>query len=260
MKKYFFLFFVLITSFLYANLSDSVLRYSADDYVRRGIQEYQLNNFERALDNFLLAENTGLSNADLFYNLGNTYFRLNNIPNSIIYYKRALLKNSSHKDARKNLDFVLSVTRDRQLELEKNFLTAFLTAAFYFLSINTLFVICLILLGLIVLSIHFQWAFINLDKTVLRFINFVLLFLLLSLSGVTVSRIHLVRNNNEAVITANSVHVYSGPNESFTRLFTIHEGTVLRIQREEAGWTQITALGALSGWINSDTYRRVVDR
>ena len=233
---------------------------SVDDYLETGVLEYQNNNFEKALENFLLAERAGLKNPDLYYNIGNAYFRLSNLPNAIIYYKRALLLNSSHKSAQRNLDFVLSITRDRQEAEEDNFVTNLIIKSLYFFSINTLLVIVLTILIIIIALIHVQWRYTNFDRTFLRFINFVFLFIWLGLSGLTASRISLAKNNNEAVITDNIVYVYSGPSESFTRLFSIHEGTVLKIQNEEAGWTQITTLNGFSGWVWSDTYRRIVER
>ena len=256
MKKLFLLFFISLISICYANLS--LTSTNIEDYVKIGVIEYQNNNFDRALDNFLLAENAGLSNPDLFFNIGNAYFRVNDLPNSIIYYRKALLMDSSHKGANDNLNFVLSVIRDRQQDTEENFLTSFFKNIFYFFSINSLLIICLVILAIITALIHFQWRYVKLDRTLPRFINFVLLFIFLCFVSLTVARINQVNNNAEAVIIDNIVYVYSGPNESFTRLFTIHQGTVIKINRHENGWTQITTLNGFSGWIISDAYKRVI--
>ena len=115
----------------------------------------------------------------------------------------------------------------------------------------------MMILFVIVLLIHIQWRYPNLDRTFIRFANFMLVFIWLGLAGLTIARISMVRTNNEAVVIENTVNVYSGPSESFTRLFTIHEGTVLRIQNEEAGWTQITTLSGYSGWVESEVFKRV---
>ena len=257
-KIYGFILFLMLFKCLSAEVNIiSIDDVHQDDFVNIAIEHYQNNNFELALDSFLSAESAGLSNADLYFNIGNTYFRLSNIPYAIIYYKKALLLNSSHKEARQNLNFALTITRDRQNDVEENFMTSFLDGTYYYFSINTLLIFCLSILALIIIIIHIQWYFVNIDRTVPRFVNFVLLFLLLALSSLTISRIMAVKNNNEAVVVENVVYVYSGPNETFTRLFTIHEGTILKIQREEYGWTQITTLGGFSGWINSDTYKKI---
>ena len=229
---------------------------SVENYLQIGVLEYNNNNFDRALDNFLLAANAGLFNPDLYYNIGNCYFMLDNIPLSIIYFKRALLLNSSHKSARKNLDFVLSVTRDSQLQQSENLLTNLLVSAFYFFSMNSLLIIILVIITIIVLVIHIQWRYENVDLTILRFVNFIFCFILLIFIGITCAR-YYVMNTDEAVLTDYEVFVYSGPSENFTRLFTIHEGTVLRVQREEEGWSQMTTMSGFSGWIHTESYIKV---
>jgi len=232
---------------------------SPEEYLQKGVFEYQNNNFSQALDFFLLAENIGVSNPDLYYNIGNAYYMLNNKPLAIVYYKRALQQNSSHKAAQKNLEYVLALTTDSQTEEDEGLLTTVMMRGFYFFSINALLVIILGLFAVFIAIIHVQWRFVNLDATVLRFVNFCVLFVLLFFMGVVGARLFLV-NNNEGVITEQTVYVYSGPSESFTRLFTIHEGTVLKIKTEEGDWTQMTTMNGFSGWIENSTFVKVLQR
>jgi len=228
-----------------------------NDYVAEGVMQYQHNNFEQALDNFLYAEKSGLINPDLYFNLGNTYFSLNNLPFAILYYKKALLLDSSYSFAKKNLNFVLSLTPDKQTALDDYFLSSFLKKTFYFFSINSLLIFCLLLLTIIVIIIHAQWKFSQLDKTATKFAIFTLLFCFVFLVVITGARISSMKNNNEAVLIDKTVYAYSGPSESFTRLFTIHEGSVLAIHRQEEDWSQISTLNGFSGWIKTETFLRV---
>ena len=227
------------------------------DYLKEGVNAYQNNNFMQALDYFLIVENNGLHNPSLFFNIGNAYYRNNQIANAIIYYKKALLLDSSFKPAKTNLDFMLSITQDKQTDLEEHTMTKFLQNNYYYFSINTLIIICSILLLFIILIIHLQWFFRDKDNTIFRFINFVLLFVFIGVTSITITRIYLVKNNHEAVIIDGTVYVYSGPSESFTRLFTIHEGTILKIQKEDLNWTQISTLSGYSGWIDANTYKKI---
>ena len=229
------------------------------NYIQDAIRAYQENNYTQALQYFLDAENSGIKNPSLYFNIGNAYYRNNDIPNAIVYYKKALLLDSSFRPARTNLDFMLSITPDKQIDLEENTMTRFVTNGYYLLSINTLLVICLIILVFIISLIHLQWAFPDRDNTIVRFINFVLVFIFILFTALTISRIHLVKSNHEAVVTAGTVRVYSGPSESNPILFTINEGTILKIQKEELNWTQITTLSGYSGWINADTYRKIIE-
>jgi tetratricopeptide (TPR) repeat protein len=227
------------------------------EFISAGIRYYQTGEFETALEMFYFAIKSGIRNPDLFFNIGNTYFRLENIPNAIIYYKRALLLNSAHVPSRQNLDFVLSITTDRQITTDRGFMANFFTYTINRFSINSLLLICLILLSIIILIIHIQWRFPHHDRTVYRFINFMILFLFIVTGAVATLRITLANNNSEAVVTQSIVYAFSGPSEAFTRLFTIHSGAVLRINQEENGWSQITTLSGFTGWIQSDSFSRV---
>jgi tetratricopeptide (TPR) repeat protein len=231
-------------------------------YLSAGVVEYQKSNFNEALENFLSAETAGLRTPELLYNIGNSYFMLNDIPMAIIYFRRALMMNSSFQPAQKNLQFVMSITRDNQLgdtgnPTNENLLANLIMKIYYFFSINALLILSLCILTIIILIVHIQWKFINLDRTVLRFINFVLLFIFLIASALLISRIYIVANNNEAVITETAVNVMSGPSDGFTRLFTIHTGTVIKIQKIEDDWTQMRTLTGYSGWIKTETYKKI---
>ena len=238
--------------------SDIAMQPGADiNYLQEGINAYQNNDFRQALDYFLIVENNGLKNPSLYFNIGNAYYRNNQIANAIVYYKKALLLDSSFRPARNNLDFMLSITPDKQTDLEEHAMSKFFQNGYYFFSINTLIIISSILLFLIVLFIHLQWFFTDKDNTFFRFINFVILFIFIGFTSITITRIYSVKNNNEAVVIDGTVYVYSGPSESFTRLFTIHEGTVLKIQKEELYWTQVSTLSGFSGWIDVESYRKI---
>ena len=257
MKNFILVLFITMITQLFASYDLKSNTISTDKYLMTGITEYQNKNFDKALDNFLLAKNSGAKNPDVYYNIGNTYFRLNNISKAIVYYKRALLLDSSYKPAINNLEFTLSMTKDKQIETEDNFISRLIIRTLYFFPINKLLIIILLLVSVIVSIIHVEWKFTNIDRTIIRFINFILLFFLIIISGLTTSRIYLLQNNNEAVITNNTIYVFSGPSESFTRLFTLHEGTVLKVHKEEADWSQITTLNGFSGWINSNSYIKI---
>jgi len=243
--------------FIYLHANLNVTPNSDIDNFKEAILAYQNNNWIKALDYFLLTEKSGLKNPSLYFNIGNAYYRNNDIANAIVYYKKALLLDSSFNPARKNLDFMLSITQDKQVDLEENNLSLFLVRIFYFFSINSLFILSFIMLFIVIVLVHLQWFFSENDNTIIKFLTLIFIFVFLGFSSLTWSRSYLVKNNNEAVIMESTVYVYSGPSEDFTRLFTIREGTVLKIHKEERNWTQITTLSGYSGWITSDTFKKI---
>lgn len=74
---------------------------------------YNADNFQQAADMYLNVIQTEGPSAKLYYNLGNTYYRLGQMGNAIISYERALRLDPSDKDARNNLAFVNARITDR---------------------------------------------------------------------------------------------------------------------------------------------------
>jgi len=69
--------------------------------------------YQEALDDYLMIEEMGYTSSKLCYNIGNTYFKLNNIPRSILYYERALKIDPSDADILNNLSLAKEYTLDR---------------------------------------------------------------------------------------------------------------------------------------------------
>ena len=69
-------------------------------------QDYNQELYNKALNAYLQQARTGEVSADLYYNIGNTYYRLKDNAHAILYYERALVLDPAHSDARYNVDFV----------------------------------------------------------------------------------------------------------------------------------------------------------
>lgn len=74
---------------------------------------YNADDFRQAADMYLNVIQQEGPSAKLYYNLGNTYYRLGEMGNAVIAYERALRLDPSDKDARNNLDFVNARITDR---------------------------------------------------------------------------------------------------------------------------------------------------
>ena len=79
---------------------------SAVNYAEAGDSAYSKKEYATALENYNQALQKQGTSSDLYYNIGNTYYRLGDIAHSVIFYERALVLDPSNKDARTNLAFV----------------------------------------------------------------------------------------------------------------------------------------------------------
>jgi hypothetical protein len=213
---------------------------------------------QSTIDKLLQAEKAGISNADLYNQLGLYYQRQGRTGKAVLCFLRALRLNSSHAAARNNLNYVINLTQDRELYSRPTFLPALFQQVFNFFSLNSLAVIVLILLLLTVLCGHWLLHLPNgQDKAVpvmwLVILGFVLL-LGLSMLGL---KYRGYLNTNKAVLMETSAESYSGPGPEYGKLFTIHEGLIVHINRQDKDWALITLPNGGAGWIPAAFLMRV---
>jgi len=225
---------------------------------REAIESYNNKDYHNALTKFSMIENEGIINADLYYNIGNCYFRINEVGRAILYFKKALKVRSDHKAARRNLEYAFTFTKDKQESENENVIRSFWLKAFDSISINLLAIITLLIFIIIIMLIclmiiHYR----NREKTVPIFLTTIFIFLFTAFLIISILKWQEFHKTDEAVLLSTSAIGYSGPSEDFTRVFTIHEGMVLTIERIEGDWSLIKLENGLGGWIISDTYIKI---
>ena len=81
--------------------------------IEAGAKAYNASDFERAIDEWRTCVDNGSENADLYYNLGNAYFRNGSLGFAIYYYREALRLRTSDSDIQHNLKYAEAMTRDK---------------------------------------------------------------------------------------------------------------------------------------------------
>ena len=99
MKKILFILFAIAVAFGPALAAEKCAGIEA------GAKAYNESDFERAIDEWRTCVDNGMEDADLFYNLGNAYFRSGKLGFSIYYYKMALRLRATDDDIMHNLKF-----------------------------------------------------------------------------------------------------------------------------------------------------------
>ena len=229
-----------------------------DNLFQEALTDFESRDYQNALEKFRSIENEGIINANLFYNIGNCYFRLNEIGRSILYFRKALKVKSNHEPARRNLEFVLTFTKDKQDSGSEDVIRSFWKRLFDSFSINLLAVITIIIFSLIILLICLTILFYReREKTVPLFITTILIFFLFIFLILSLLKWRDYHIENEGVLLALSAIGYSGPSNDFTRVFTIHEGMTFEIERQENDWCLIKLPIGLGGWIKIETFERI---
>jgi len=220
----------------------------------KGVEYYTASNYQGALDEWLDIYNTGYRSAELYYNIGNAYFKLNNVPGAILFFERARLLKPGNSNINYNLQIARTLVVDKFEEIPELFFVKWYDFLALMLQTNTWAVISIVtfMLFLILLSVYIYSP--RYRTKVLGFWT-AMLFLLISVSSLafTVRNRNLVYNSNEAVIFSPSINGKSSPDNSGTDLFVLHEGSKVTIEDNVGEWYEIMLSDGNRGWVPSNS-------
>jgi len=225
-----------------------------EEKFRQGAEYFSNGSFEKALDVWTSLYKTGYRSAELNYNIGNAYFKMNNIPGSILYYERASLLKPADEDIKYNHQIARTLVVDRFEEIPVLFFVSWYNFMSLVLPSNTwarisiaTFILCLIFLSLYFYSSKYR----------LKVLGFwlALLMVIVSLSSLalTIRNKNLVYNSREAIIFSPLVNGKSSPDNSGTDLFLLHEGTKVTVEDEVGEWFEVRLSDGNKGWIPSNS-------
>ena len=220
---------------------------NVENYYQSGLELYQSKEYKEAK---LLLEkilDNNWESPQLYYNLGNIYYRLNSISEAIWAYEMSLLRDPNHHDALFNLKLVNVNVKDRidipsppiylvlYLSIKEKFTTS------EWIKINLWF---LILIAFFLLLQKFQIS----SKVIKLFTNLVLVISFISFTFL----FHSFWNNthiSKGIISDKVVNILSEPNLDSTILFKLHEGLKVSINNSSSDWVEIELIDGKSGWI-----------
>ena len=119
---------------------------------------YNQGNYTEAIEKYTSIINNGSESAELYYNLGNAYYKINDIANSIFYFEKSLLLDPNNNETKNNLSFSQNMTLDRIEIAPVNLVSKFISKFTNLFDYNTWFLISIIFefLSLIVFSFLFK--------------------------------------------------------------------------------------------------------
>lgn len=195
--------------------------------------------------------------AEVYYNLGNAYFKQGELAQSILAYERALRLKPSFKDAKHNLQFAQSRIIDNIEDTQSFFLSNWLKAIRNALS-QRVWMVGSIVLFIMALVGFFLFAFSQtlwLRKTAF-YCSVVVLVVSVMACANAGSLYQRDTQRSEAIITQGIVNAKSSPDRSGNDLFTVHEGTKVEIHEVIGDWCCVH-VGNNIGWMPLEYLERI---
>lgn len=211
---------------------------------------YKQENYQKAIDTYEEILESGQHSVELYYNLGNAYYKLNKIAPAIYNYEKALLLEPNNSDVKNNLKFVQNMMIDSFTEIPKvgfsNWLSGFTSVYHYDIWAN-------IAIGFSFLVLLSFIGYYFISRIVLKrsFFGLAVLFLVCSILSVMIASFekNQSENYNPAIVFSESVTVKSEPNASASNAAVIHEGTKVYIQESLDQYYKVELPNRMNGWI-----------
>lgn len=250
-------FFILIITVLSAWIAsaagvatEGMATKSADDLWGEAEGAYREGNFAEAVAAYEAIIAQGKESAELYYNLGNAYFKQNNLGRSILFYNRALLLTPSDEDVRHNLMYARTKTKDNIQQLPEFFFVRWIKSIRDWMSSDgwamwslLSFVVAVAALLVYLLIRRVAWRKAGFYLMSLS----VLIFIITTLFASSSRKILVERDG--AVVMSSAVSVKSSPDKNATELFVLHEGTELNVSGEDGTWREVQIADGRTGWI-----------
>lgn len=223
-----------------------------------GDEAYDRKEYTNAIEIYEAVINGEGATAPLYYNLGNAYFRSNELGKSILNYERALRLAPTDDDIRSNLEFAQSRTKDEVSQQHDLFFIAWFYALVSIFGVDTWAIIAVVafvvaLIGLVL--------FLLVRKSGVRRTG-----LVLSIIGLAVTLFaniaawemySTIEDNSQAIVMKEEVTMMSAPGSS-TALMKIHEGRKVTITDDSiVDWKEVELEDGTIGWVKSADIERI---
>ncbi|AKC18391.1 tetratricopeptide repeat protein [Flavobacterium psychrophilum] len=224
----------------------------------KGNNLYQKGNYQEAITVYESVVKSGQQSAELYFNLGNCYYKLNKVAPAIFNFEKALLLNPNDSEIRNNLAFAQKMTIDEVVETPKvgfakiirDFTSSYHydTWAWIAIVFSVLFLICFV-----------GYYFSNTTMLKRIFFTSMLFILLFAMVSVFAGFFEKNQSNNDrpAIVFADITLVKSEPKSTAQDAFVLHAGTKVFVLESLNNYKKIQLLDLKEGWIEKSAIKEL---
>ncbi len=229
---------------------------TGESLFEKGNEAYNEGDFGKAVALYEKTLKKGQHSAALYFNLGNAYYRLNNIAESIFYFEKAKLLDPNSEAIKINSAFAQNMTIDAIEPLPESQLLKLQNKILNLLSLNSWGKFAVVLIWLFVI-LFLGYIFLS-SPVIKRSLFFSALLVALCFMGIMA--LGIIKNQQEqsrhdAILFSNQIDVWSEPNAQGELLFTLHEGTKVEWLDTLENWYKIRIANGSEGWIKNGELR-----
>ncbi len=231
-----------------------------DALFQNATKAYNEGEYEKAIENYLNILEKGEHSASLYYNLGNSYYKLNQIAPSIYYYEKALLLQPNDAEIKNNLAYANNMTLDAIEPLPETGLSKIYDSIIGLLSFDQWSYLAVALMIFFVLSYIAFYYFRYSSHKRIAFVTS-MISLILAVAAITFAFIQYqdFESDQPAIVFAAVSMVKSEPNARSTQAFILHEGAKVYIVDQLDDYQKIELADGKTGWIPEEDIKLLKD-
>lgn len=221
---------------------------------------YNEGKYAEAIDKYNSILESNEHSSELYFNLANAHYKLNNIAPSIYFYEKALQLSPNDKDVKNNIAFARNMTVDAidvipEAGLSKLIKNTTNTLNFDdWAKASVLFVFCFVILFLI-----YYFAYTSFKKRMAFIGSLMALFLLCVTLLFAFHKSNLDKKDRPAIVFSQESKIKSEPNLRSEESFRLHEGTKVQILDTVNNWKKIKLSDGKTGWVASEDIKMLDD-
>ena len=226
--------------------------------IAKGNTAYSAGKYLEAINTYKSLVSQGYESPYLYYNLGNSFFKLNDIPHAILWYERAKRLDPGNEDVSFNLNVANSRITDKIDPLPEFFVKRWFRVVTDLFSVDTwsasgiaFFIAALLFFSLYIAS----------RVLILRKLGFWAGFSSLLISVVFLlfawTSYRSLKSEQSGIITNPTVTVKSSPDEKSTDIFVIHEGCKIQLIDHIGNWYEISIVNGSVGWVEVSNFEKI---
>ena len=219
---------------------------------------YNNENYNDAILEYERILSSGEHSAAVYFNLGNAYYKLNQIGQSIYYYEKALQLEPENEDVLTNLAFANNMRIDKIEVIPTTGFSKMFSSIVNTMFFDTWAVLAVFFMVLFIVAFVFytQSKFTNRKRYFFITAMFTLFFSILSLAFAYKQEAELIKKKY-AIVFAEESQVKTEPKLNSTEAFELHEGTKVKVLDVFEDWTKIKLTNGSTGWIISKDIKQL---
>lgn len=231
-----------------------------NSFFSQGNELYNQGKYAEAIDSYKRVLDSGVHSAEVYFNLANAHYKLNNIAPSIYYYEKALQLDPNDIEIKNNRAFAQQMTIDNFGDVPQVGFSRIINNTIKLMSFDQWAMLCVLAIMIFVVMYLIYYFSYHTSKKRLAFIVSLgsLCICLIALS-MAFQGYALEKRDNPAIVFEQESKIKTDPNNASEEIVRVHEGTKVQVLETFNDWKKVKLSNGTIGWIQSDDIKLLKD-